>query len=120
MIITLMNLLAVLLPLTLLFAFVWGAWRHTVEQTLGYSHLTDLSSGTKIKRYFTLLGKVLWNIAVLIVMVGGIVLELLFAMGEEESDKLETRRDSNGCIWYRSGGSWYSHSADAGNTGPWD
>jgi len=34
MIITLMNSLGVVLALVLLFAFVWGAWRHTVEQTL--------------------------------------------------------------------------------------
>jgi len=120
MMITFMNSLAVLLGLALLFAFVWGAWRHTLEQILDDPLLADPTPAAKTKLYFTLVGKVLWNIVVLVVMVGGIVLELLFAMGEEESDKLETRRDSNGCIWYRSGGSWYSHSADAGNTGPWD
>jgi hypothetical protein len=119
MMITLMNSLGVVLALALLFAFVWGAWRHTVEQTLGCSHLTDLSSGTKVKRYFTLLGKVLWNIAVLIVMVGAILLKFISLKGNDDG-KQETKIDSNGNYWYRNkGGSWYTFSPDEDASEPW-
>jgi hypothetical protein len=77
MIITLMNSLAVLLPLALLFVFTWGAGRHTVEQTLGDPLLADPTHATKTKRYFTLVGKVLWNIVMLVIMVGRILLEFM-------------------------------------------
>ena len=66
MIITLMNSLAVLLGLALLFAFVWGAWRHTLEQVLDDPLLADPTPAAKTKLYFTLVGKVLWNIVVLV------------------------------------------------------
>ena len=81
--------------------------------------MTDLSSGTKIKRYFTLLGKVLWNIAVLIVMVGAILLEFISLKGNDDG-KQETKIDSNGNYWYRTkGGSWYTFSPDEDASEPW-
>jgi hypothetical protein len=64
-----------LVVLVVLFSFVIGAWRHTVAQTLGDPLLVDPSPKAKAKRYAALFGKVLWNIAVPVVMVGGILLK---------------------------------------------
>ena len=102
MMITLMNSLAVLLALALLFAFVWGAWSHTVEQTLGDPLLADPTPATKTKRYFTLVGKVLWNI-VSADCYGGwrFCWNLYSYKGETKRDKHETKIDSNGNYWYR-------------------
>lgn len=121
MIAILINAIAVLFALVVLFAFVWGAWRHTVKQTLGDPLLVDPSLNTKTKRYFTLLGKVLWNIAVPIVMVGAVLVEFMGLMAESKNDEIETRTDSSGNYWYRpEGGRWYTHSADQDAIAPRD
>lgn len=112
MIDTFMNAVAMLFALVVLFAFVWGAWRHTAEQTLGTPLLAEPSPNAKTKRYFRLLGKVLWNIAVPIVMVGAVLIEFMGLMVENKIDEDQTRWHG-GCLWHRDiTGAWYSHSAD--------
>jgi hypothetical protein len=121
MIATLVNAVAMLFVLVLLVVFVQGAWRHTVEQTLGDPLLADPSPNAKTKRYFTLLGKVLWNIAVPIVMAGAVLVEFMGLMAESKNDEIETRTDSSGNYWYRpEGGRWYTHSADQDAIAPRD
>ena len=101
-----------LIVLVVLFTFVIGACRHIVEQTLGDLLLVDPSPKAKAKRYAALFGKVLWNIAVPVVMVGGILLKFMCMMAEDKDDKEQTRWHG-GCLWHRDvTGAWYSHSAD--------
>jgi hypothetical protein len=121
MIAILINAVEVLFVLALLIVFVQGAWRHTVEQTLGDPLLTDSSPKAKTKQYFMLLCKVLWNIAVPIVMVGAVLVEFMGLMAESKNDEIETRTDSSGNYWYRpEGGRWYTHSADQDAIAPRD
>jgi TRAP-type C4-dicarboxylate transport system permease small subunit len=118
MIATFMNAVAVLFVLVLLVVFVWGAWRHTVEQTLADPILADPSPHAKTKRYFRLLGKVLWNIAVPVVMVGAVLVEFMGLMAESKNDEDQTRWHG-GCLWHRDiTGAWYSYSADENTPEP--
>ena len=111
------NAIAVLIAMAVLLAFVLGAWRHTAEQTLGDPLLVDSSPKEKAKQYTALLGKVLWNIAVPVVMVGGIILEFMGMMAEGEDDK-ETVLN-NGSLWERDvTGVWYSFGAEEDSTRP--
>jgi len=120
MMITLMNSLAVLLALALLFVFAWGAWRHTVEQILGDPLLADPTPAVKTKRYFTLVGKALWNIAVSLVILGAFLVEFMALMAETKSDEDETRW-YDGSLWERDvTGAWYSHGADKDTPSPWN
>ena len=106
-----------LIVLVVLFTFVIGACRHIVEQTLGDLLLVDPSPKAKAKRYAALFGKVLWNIAVPVVMVGGIILEFMGMMAEGEDDK-ETVLN-NGSLWERDvTGVWYSFGAEEDSTRP--
>ena len=120
MMITLMNSLGVVLALALLFAFVWGAWRHTVEQTLGCSHLTDLSSGTKIKTVFYPARQSAVEYCSADCYGGcdsvGIYILKWGTMMESKKPKLI----SNGNYWYRTkGGNWYTFSPDEDASEPW-
>jgi hypothetical protein len=111
MIAILINAVAVLFTLVVLFAFVWGAWRHTVEQALGDPLLADPSPNANQTKFHAD-GKVLWNIAVPVVMVGAVLVEFMGLIVENKIDEDQTRRHG-GCLWYRDiTGAWYSHSAD--------
>jgi hypothetical protein len=106
-----------IIVLVVLLAFVIGAWRHTVEQTLGDPLLVDSSHKAKATRYATLFGKVLWNIAVPVVMVGGILLKFICMMAEDKDDKELTV--NNGSIWERDvTGVWYSYGAEEDSIRP--
>ncbi len=111
----LFNAIEWLIVLAVLFTFVLGAWRHIVEQTMGDPLLDGSSPNAKAKRYFTLFGKVLWNIAGLVVMVGGILLKFM-AIGAANID--ETQAGADGDYWYRHEGErYYSRSrGDGGST----
>jgi hypothetical protein len=61
--------------LVVLAAFIIGAWRHTVAETLGDPLLVDPSPNAKAKGYLRLAGKVLWHILVPVAMIGGILLK---------------------------------------------
>lgn len=115
------NAIAVLIAMAVLLAFVLGAWRHTVEQTLGDPLLVDPSPNAKAKRYFTLFVKVLWNIAVPVVMVAGIFLESISSMDSEDgksgNDDFLIHDDS---FWTRDAtGVWVSPSKDEDAPAPW-
>ena len=110
-----------LIVLVVLFAFVIGAWRHIVEKTLGDPLLVNPSPKAKAKRYAALLGKVLWNIAVPVVMVGGILLECISSMDPEDgksgNDDFLIHDDS---FWTRDAtGVWVSPSSDEDAPAPW-
>jgi len=115
------NAIAVLIAMAVLLAFVLGAWRYTAEQTLGDPLLVDSSPKAKAKRYAALLGKVLWNIAVPVVMVGGILLECISSMDPEDgksgNDDFLIHDDS---FWTRDAtGVWVSPSTDEDAPAPW-
>jgi len=102
-------------------AFIIGAWRHTVAETLGDPLLVDPSPNAKAKRYLRLAGKVLWHILVPVAMVGGIFLKLILSMdfkdAKSNKDDFLIQDDS---IWTRdSTGVWASPSADGDSSAPW-
>ena len=117
MIAILINAVAVLFALVVLFAFVWGAWRHTVEQTLGDPLLADPSPNAKTKRYFMLLGKVLWNIAVPVVMVGAVLVEFMGLMAETKNDELVNTGDD--FRYKHEGERYYTHSTPGDSKASW-
>jgi hypothetical protein len=112
----LFNAIEWLIVLVVLFAFVIGAWRHTVEQTLGDPLLVDPAPNAKAKRYFTLLGKALWHIAMPTFMVARIILE--FMGGAAANDETPTSSDADGDYLYKhSGDSYYSHTTPGDGDG---
>ncbi|NOU21839.1 MAG: hypothetical protein HOO93_08615 [Methyloglobulus sp.] len=117
MIAILINAVAMLFVLVLLVVFVQGAWRHTVEQTLGDPILADPSSHAKTKRYFTLLGKVLWNIAVPVVMVGAVLVEFMGLMAETKNDELVNTGDD--FRYKHEGERYYTHSTPGDSKAFW-
>ena len=115
---TLLNYLGILLGMSLLMVFVWGACRHVVHQVITrYPRLAEATPQAKTQKYALASVQVLWNILVPVceVMVG-----FLIAASERdvESANNETRW-YDGCLWYRGvGGVWYSHSPDEDTTPP--
>lgn len=108
----LFNAIEWLVVLAVLFAFVIGAWRHAVEQTLGDPLSVDPALNAKAKRYFTLFGKVLWHIAGLVVMVGGILLEIAAIWAANN----ETQTGTGGDFRYKHKGErYYTHSTGDGS-----
>lgn len=118
MIATFMNAVAVLFVLVLLVVFVQGVWRHTVEQTLDDTILADPSPHAKTKRYFRLLGKVLWNVAVPIVMVGAVLIEFMGLMAEAKNDEpgINTSDDFR---YKHDGERYYTHSTPGDSKASW-
>lgn len=108
--------------LVVLAAFVIGAWRQLVAETLGDPLLVDPSPNAKAKGYLRLVGKVLWHILVPVAMVGGILLKFLCSTDDGSNDASETRLDSAGGVWHRDSllSGWHSSSADDGFLGPGD
>jgi hypothetical protein len=97
-----------LIVLAVLFAFVIGAWRHTVEQTLGDPLLVEQAPKAKTKRYFTLLGKVLWHIVVPVAIIARIILEF---MGDCAANTDKRTSSSGGDFRYKhKGETYYTHS----------
>lgn len=66
-----------IIVLVVLAAFVIGAWRQLVAETLGDPLLVDPSPNAKAKRYLRLAGKVLWHILVPAFIVARIILEFV-------------------------------------------
>lgn len=109
----LFNAIAWLIVLAVLFAFVIGAWRQLVEQTLGDPRLVDQSPKAKAKRYFTLFGKVVWNVTGLVVMVARILLEFAADCAENIG---ETNTGTGGDFRYKHKGErYYTHSTGDGS-----
>jgi hypothetical protein len=101
--------------LVVLAAFVIGAWRHLVAETLGDSLLVDPSPNAKAKGYLCLAGKVLWHMLVPTAMLARIYLE--FA-ADCYSNRDEVQSDSDSDFRYRHNGeTYYTHSTgDSSNS----
>jgi hypothetical protein len=101
--------------LVVLAAFIIGAWRHTVTETLGDPLLVDPSPNAKAKGLLRLAGKVLWHILVPAFMVARIFIEFI-AMGGASRDEIQSGAD--GDYWYRNKGETYytRNSGDGGST----
>jgi len=102
--------------LVVLAAFIIGAWRHTVAESLGDPLLVDPSPNAKAKRYLRLAGKVLWHILVPAGIVARIILE--FVGEAAANDETPAATDTDGDYWYRNKGEVYytRNSGDGGST----
>jgi len=98
-----------LVVLVVLFAFVIGAWRHIVAETLGDPLLVDPAPNAKAKRYLRLLGKVLWNIVVPTAMVARIYLEYATDCAENVGGTHSTSTDSD-FRYKHEGETYFTHS----------
>ncbi len=107
-----------LIVLAVLFTFVLGAWRHTVEQTLGDPLLDGPSPNAKAKRYFTLFGKVIWNITGLVVMVGAVLVEFMGLVAENTSFESETNT-SDDFRYKHEGERYYTQSTPGNGKSTW-
>ena len=113
LIITTIEWIVVLLVLA---AFIIGAWRHTVAESLGDPLLVDPSPNAKAKRYLRLAGKVLWHILVPACMVARIYLEYAADCAENVGGTHST--SSDGDFRYKhEGETYYTHSTgDSSNS----
>lgn len=102
--------------LVVLAAFVIGAWRQLVAETLGDSLLVDPSRTAKTKGYVRLAGKVLWHILVPAAIVARIILEFV---GEAAANaETPVSSDTDGDYLYKhKGDSYYSHTTPGDGDG---
>jgi len=100
--------------LVVLAAFIIGAWRHTVAETLGDPLLVDPSPNAKAKRYLRLAGKVLWHILVPTFMVARIYLQIAAVWAANNEPKSSTSNDHR---YKHKGETYYTHSTgDSSNS----
>jgi hypothetical protein len=98
--------------LVVLAAFIIGAWRYTVAETLGDPLLVDPSPNAKAKGYLRLAGKLLWHILVPAFMVARIILEFVGEGKRTPSSGDDFRYKHKGETYYThstgdSSNSWY-------------
>ncbi len=108
---TLLNYLGILLGMSLLMVFVWGACRHVVHQVITrHPRLAEATPQAKAQKYALASVQVLWNILVPMVT---ILFGFFGAMAEHEDAGIQV--DSDGDYRYRhEGEKYYTHTTSLG------